>query len=217
MNGKAIALLSVIVVAVGVFALPYSVLHLEGDLGEGIPKVSNMSTMSEDIGSTYGELMEEIIVGGAHLKFSCDTCHHSPIANFEFHVECMDCHGDSGNIYGHWSYSECQNCSICHLIGGICSYTDFISAGGFGMNTTPFDIGGMAAHEDLIRAAMDNPQMAGANEACVACHTGVNVTDVNVNIEIEKEEYMSFDVGRGGEVTFNVLQPPANFARSDSP
>jgi len=157
--------------------------------------------MSKDVGSTYSAVMEEIIVGGAHQKFSCDTCHHSPIANFEFHVECMDCHGDSGNIYCHWSYSECQNC---------------ISAGGFGMNTTPFDIGGMAAHEDLIRVAMDNPQMAGANEACVACHTGVNVTDVNVNIEIEKEEYMSFDVGLG-EVTFNLLQPPANFARSDSP
>ncbi len=74
----------------------------------------------------------------------------------------------------------------------------------------------MAAHEDLIGAAMDNPQMAGANEACVTCRTGVNVTDVNLNIEIEKDEYMSFDVGLG-EVTFNLLYPPANFARSDSP
>ena len=70
------------------------------------------------------------------------------------------------------------------------------------MNTTPFDIGEMAAHEGLIRAAIDNPLMAGANEACVACHTGVNVTDVNVNIEIEKEERMSFNVGPG-EITFN--------------
>jgi len=205
MNGKVIVFFAVIVVAIGVFALPYSVLHLEGDRSDGIPKVSNMSTMSsmsEDTGSTYSGRMGEIVVSGAHQKFSCDTCHHTPIANFVFHVECMDCHGDTGNIYGHWSYSECQNCSICHLIGGISSYTDFISAGGFGMNTTPFDIGQMAAHEDLIRAAMDNPIMAGANEACVACHTGVNVTDVNVNIEIEKEEYMTFDVGLG-EVTFN--------------
>ncbi|RCV64611.1 hypothetical protein C5S53_07870 [Methanophagales archaeon] len=205
MNSKVIVFFAVIVVAIGVFALPYSVLHMSGDLNEGIPKVANMSsmsTMSEDIGSTHSVLMGEIIVSGAHLKFSCDTCHHSPIGNFEFHVECMDCHGDTGNIYGHWSYTECQNCSICHLIGGISSYTDFISAGGFGMNTTPFDIGQMAAHEALIRAAEDNPLMAGANEACVACHTGVNVTDVNVNIEIEKEEYMTFDVGRG-EVTFN--------------
>lgn len=202
MNGKTIALLSTIVVSVGVFALPYSVLYTEEDPWGGIPEVSNISNMSEDVGSTYSEVMEEIIVGGAHLKFSCDTCHHSPIANFEFHVECMACHGDTGNIDGHWSYTECRNCSICHLIGGISRYTDFISAGGFGMNTTPFDIGGMAAHEDLIRAAMDNPKMAGANEACVACHTKVNVTDVNVNIEIEKKEYMSFDVDKG-EVTFN--------------
>jgi hypothetical protein len=202
MNGKVIALLSTIVVSVGVVALPYSVLYTEEDPRGGIPDVSNISNISEDLGSTYSEVMEEIIVGGAHLKFSCDTCHHSPIANFDFHVECMDCHGDSGNIDGHWGYTECENCSICHLIGGISRYTDFISAGGFDMNTTPFDIGKMAAHEGLIRAAMDNPQMAGANEACVACHTGVNVTDVNVNIEIEKEERMSFIVGPS-EITFN--------------
>ena len=202
MDGKTIALLSVVVVSVGVFALPYSVLHLDEDPWGGFPEVSNISNISEVVGSTYSEVMEEIIVGGAHLKFSCDTCHHSPIANFEFHVECMDCHGDTGNIDGHWGYTECRNCSICHLIGGISRYTDFISAGGFDMNTTPFDTGGMAAHEDLIRAAMDNPKMAGANEACVACHTEVNVTDVNVNIEIEKKEYMSFDVDNG-EVTFN--------------
>lgn len=201
-----IAFLGAIVVSVGVFAFPAPMLYTGEDQREGsiqeVLNITSMSTMSEEIGSTYSGIMEEIIVSGAHQKFSCDTCHHSPIANFDFHVECMDCHGDTGNISGHWGYIECRNCSICHLIDGISRYTDFISAGGFGMNTTPFDIGGMAAHEKLIRAAMDNPLMAGANEACVACHTEVNVTDVHVNIEFDKSEYMSFDVDKG-EVTFN--------------
>jgi hypothetical protein len=203
MNGKAMAFLSVIVVSVGVIALPYSVLYTEEDLWDGIINVSNLSNMSADVDSTHSEVMDEIRVRGAHLKFSCGTCHHSPIANFEFHVECMDCHGNTGNIDGHWGYTECENCSICHLIGSISRYTDFISAGGFGMNTTPFDIGGMAAHEDLIRAAMENPQMAGANEACVACHTEVVAKDVNVNTELKKEEYMNFDVDKGEVITFN--------------
>ncbi|NAS88452.1 hypothetical protein C4E24_01750 [ANME-1 cluster archaeon AG-394-G21] len=57
MNGKAIVFFAVIVVAVGVFALPYSVLHLEGYLREGIPKVSNISNMSEDVGSTYSAVI----------------------------------------------------------------------------------------------------------------------------------------------------------------
>ena len=57
MNGKTIVFFAVIVVAVGVFALPYSVLHLEGDPSEGIPKVSNMSTKPEDVGSTYSAVI----------------------------------------------------------------------------------------------------------------------------------------------------------------
>nr|QNO55591.1 hypothetical protein BJEEAEJC_00035 [Methanosarcinales archaeon ANME-1 ERB7] len=58
MNGKTIVLFfTVIVVAIGVFALPYSVLHLGEDQWEGIPKVSNMSTMSEDVGSTYSAVI----------------------------------------------------------------------------------------------------------------------------------------------------------------
>ena len=143
---------------------------------------------------TAREVMSELWVGGAHRNFSCEDCHHSPIADFDFHVECMDCHGDTGNISGHWNAPECRNCSICHWMVGkdIGNYTDFISAGGFGMNTTPFDVGRMAGHKDLILWAEANPQMAGANEACVACHT-----NVSVSYTMPKRKYMSFEAGMG--------------------
>ena len=164
----------------------YSLLESEGLL----PTLTSEVTYDE----TEREVMAKIQVGGAHRNFSCKDCHNSPIADFEFHVECMDCHGDTGNISDHWVTRECRNCSICHWIGGsdIGNYTDFISAGGFDMDTTPFDVGGMAGHEDLILAAEISDSMAGANEACVACHT-----DVNVSFTMPKKEYMSFDAGMG--------------------
>ncbi len=189
MNGKRMVLFTVMVVAVGLVALPNIVLYIE----EG-GKEAPAPTVPEGIDPTYMALMEELRVGGAHLNFSCKDCHHSPIADFDFHVECMDCHGDTGNISGHWKTPECRNCSICHWIGGtnISSYKDFISAGGFGMNTTPFDVGEMAGHKDLIRWAEQNPQMAGANEACVACHT-----NITVQYTMPKREYMHFEADMG--------------------
>jgi len=146
------AFLTVIAVTAGVFTLPNTVLIIEEERKE-IPAVSKVP---EGVDPAYEGVMAEIQVSGAHRSFSCDTCHHSPLADFEFNVECMDCHGDTGTISGHWTYPECRNCSICHWVGGsnISSYKDFISAGGFGMNATPFDIAGMAGHEEFVLAAI---------------------------------------------------------------
>ena len=192
MNSKKMVLLTVMVIAVGLFALPGTVLYIE-EWGE-------FPVEGEVFPPGWEEFPQmPFQVSGAHRNFSCDTCHHSPIADFDFHVECMDCHGDTGNISGHWKTPECRNCSICHWIGGsdIASYKDFISAGGFGMNTTPFDVGKMAGHKDLILWAEANPQMAGANEACVACHT-----NVSVSYTMPKRKYMSFEA-RMGNVALN--------------
>lgn len=197
MNAKRIALFTLMVVAIGLFALPNIVLYVEKGWkefpGPG-PTPAPMPNQTPEPEAPYDEtaakIMAELWVGGAHRNFSCDTCHNSPIANFEFHVECMDCHGDTGNISGHWKTPECRNCSICHWIGGsdIGNYSDFISAGGFGMNASSFDVGKMAGHEDLILWAEQSDSMAGANEACIACHT-----NVTVNFTMPKKEYMSFD------------------------
>ena len=187
MNSKKMALFTVMVIAVGLFALPNIVLFIE----EGWEEIPAEREVFPPGWEEFPPMPFQ--VKGAHLNFSCKDCHHSPIADFKFNVECMDCHGDTGNISRHWETPECSNCSICHW-GNMSdyNYTDFISAGGFGMNTTPFDVGGMAGHEDLILWAEQNPQMAGANEACVACHT-----NVTVSYTMPKHEYMSFNAGMG--------------------
>lgn len=65
------------------------------------------------------------------------------------------------------------------------------------MNATPFDVGGLESHTDFILAAMNNPQMAGANEACIACHT-----DANVSVTLPKRKYMTFKAGMDNASSF---------------
>ncbi|KAF5414635.1 MAG: hypothetical protein C5S38_04730 [Candidatus Methanophagaceae archaeon] len=81
----------------------------------------------------------------------------------------------------------------------ISSYNDFISAGGFGRDATEFDVGGMAGHQSLIREAERNSQMTGANEACFACHTGINVS-----VSIPKSKSMSFNAGTKDDGDFSA-------------
>jgi hypothetical protein len=206
MDRKKLAFLIILVVAVGVIVLPTIVWYIEEEWVE--EKFPAESMVSEGVDPTYLAVMAEIWVGGAHLNFTCATCHHSPIADFDFHVECMDCHGATGNISGHWETLECRDCAICHWSGGsdIASYFDFVSAGGFGMNATPFDVGSMAGHEGLILVAMENTTMAGANEACVACHTEISVSNASIDMSdfLENKTYMGFDAGMGNVSNFVI-------------
>lgn len=206
MDRKRLAFLMVIIVAVGVIILPHFVVYIEEELEREEERIPLELMIPEGIDPTYLDVMEEMTLGNAHRNFSCATCHHSPIADYDFHVECMDCHGDTGNISGHWETSECRDCNICHWSGGsdIASYFDFVSAGGFGMNTTQFDVGDMEGHEELIFAAINDTTMAGANEACLACHTEINLSNVSIDMStfLDTKEYMGFDAGMGNVSNF---------------
>ena len=206
MDRKKLTCLTILVIALGVIILPTVVVFIEEELERKVLEIPAELMVPEGIDPTYLKVMEELWVGGAHLNFSCATCHHSPIADYDFHVECMDCHGDTGNISGHWETTECRDCNICHWSGGsdIASYFDFISAGGFGLNTTQFDVGEMAGHKGLIAVAMNNTTMAGANEACLACHTDVDLGNVSIDMStlLENKTYMGFDAGLGNVSNF---------------
>ena len=109
-------------------------------------------------------------------------------------IECMDCHGISkdseGGNWDHWGYEEYSGrCFLCH--GGKGWYrgvylgdskeiperghTDFISAGGFGFGTTSTDTGEHAAHKAFVLDSINNTELEGSNEACIACHTSIPV------------------------------------------
>ncbi|OFV68274.1 MAG: conserved hypothetical protein, membrane or secreted [Candidatus Syntrophoarchaeum caldarius] len=221
MNHKNLSLLLVAVITIGIFALPQSVALFSGQ-----HSWYDLSAGPNDVPceKCHGDIADEMIDSdnGAHRNLTCAMCHRTCFSNYtyasgegsgstageEAHaastVECMDCHGIYHEIYhgsyytwDHWSYSEYSgNCDKCHWSGG---YSDFISAGGFGIedpanpghNTTATDTGEKAAHRKFVLDAMNESLMEGANEACIGCHTrvGVNITwTKNVVLEFSASE-----------------------------
>jgi len=192
MNTLKLVFVAVMAISVGVLILPHAVLGMHEAGKEELPVPAPAASFMEQV-------MAELMASDAHGEFSCDTCHNLPLTDFAVNVECMDCHGDTGNISGHWISQECRNCTECHHDTNISSYNVFISAGGFGRDATEFDAGGMAGHQGLIREAERNTQMTGANEACFACHT-----DINVSVSIPKSKSMSFNAGTKDDGDFSA-------------
>jgi len=128
-------------------------------------------------------------------------------------IECMDCHGVKGDL-GVWYHStdpEYEDmCWKCHGTSPDDEFSrglyDFISAGGFGFDTTypprPPDTGEYAAHKQFVLDAIEAPLMEGSNEACIACHTHIPVK-INWKHAYSLEFNASYDEG----VTF----PPTHF------
>ena len=208
MNTLKLVFVVAMAISVGVLILPHAVLVMQEAEKEELPVPApaasgELSRANSSLSERYDEFMEqvmaELMASDAHGEFSCDTCHNSPLTDFAFNVECMDCHGDTGNVSGHWIFQECRNCTECHHDTNISSYKDFISAGGFGRDATEFDVGGMTGHQGLIREAERNTQMTGANEACFACHTGINVS-----VSIPKSKSMSFNAGTKDDGDFSA-------------
>ncbi len=201
-------ILSIAVIIIGVVILPDALLLMtwRGPVeGEHMQAQAQTLTQGQAQGQSHysgkggitaiDRVMAELRASGAHRNFSCQTCHHSPFANFDFHIECLDCHGHTGNISGHWTQPECQNCSICHWRCGnnITAYKDFVSV----------DING--GHEALIRAAEANTQLSGANEACIACHTGVNVS-----VSVPKTRYLALQANMEQVSDFDFKPEPGS-------
>jgi hypothetical protein len=199
MVSKKVALLSIAVLVIGIFALPstmslFAGQHVWYDLSAGINEVPCEKCHADVVNEMQSDQ------NGAHRNLTCAMCHRTIFANYtyasgagsgsipgkEVHaaavIECMHCHGiyrDFGK-WNHWNDPEYSVCTKCHWSGG---YIDFISAGGFGIedpanpgfNTTPNDTGKNAAHKKFVLDAINDTTMSGANEACLACHTMIGV------------------------------------------
>ena len=201
MDSKRIALLTMAVVVIGIFALPstmslFAGQHVWYDLSAGINEVP--------CEKCHADVAEEMQSGanGAHRNLTCAMCHRTPFNNThnpisghyepgssmtyasgedsgstpgkEAHaaavIECMACHGIYSEGSGIWNHDKdpeyTDSCGKCHWSG--MPYTDFISAGGFGFDTTVphgSDTGEAAAHMKFVLDAINDTTMSGANEA----------------------------------------------------
>jgi hypothetical protein len=234
MEDKRIALLSIAVVTIGIFALPSTISlfagqHVWYDLSAGINEVPCEKCHADVIGEMQSG------ANGAHRNVTCAMCHRTPFNDYiygsgegdgstpgkEAHaaavIECMACHGiyndkGSGSHHGSSTPPEYEECGRCHgghggEWGPSRGTDDFISAGGFGIedpmnpghNTTDEDTGEKAAHKKFVLDAMNDTTMAGANEACLACHTMIGV-----KINWTHARSLEFNIGTGNPVTTDV-------------
>lgn len=196
MTSKKVALVSLAVVAIGIFALPSTVSlfagqHVWYDLtpdGNDVPcekcHADVVAEMESQIGPHTGEM--------GHGRFECGFCHRiSELYTYasgsgtgstlgkEAHaastIPCMHCH--SGKT-AHGEAFEMGQCLKCHGMGIIADF----DAGGFGLSEvdddSKNDSGNKSAHLKFVLDAMNDTTLAGANEACIACHTmiGVKIT-----------------------------------------
>jgi len=128
-------------------------------------------------------------------------------------VECMDCH-DLNYMWGkpppppsdhHMNNPQYETCGWggppegggrnCHALGGG-ENIKIIRAGGFGLTdfdnmstytywkTWPEDTGSKAAHRAFVLDAIENNTLEGANEACIGCHSKVNLK-IRFNVTTE--------------------------------
>ena len=93
--------------------------------------------------------------------------HGSGAAGFD----CLSCHGNPHE----GRYTNAEDCRRCHANAITKGVYDVPPAGGFNLTANSSDTGELAAHKTFVMNSISNPQMEDANEACIACHTGIPV------------------------------------------
>ena len=210
--------MAIAVFTIGIFALPGTVSlfagqHVWYDLSEGVNEVP-----CEKCHADVAEEMQSE-ANGAHRSLTCAMCHRTGFNNYtygsgeggastpgeEAHaaavIECMDCHGvDETGQYNHGSWPEYSEtgdtCYKCHIDGNYFGDDDFIAAGGFNLTGRSWDTGENAAHMKFVLDAINDTTMAGANEACLACHTMIAV-----KMNWTHARSLEFDIGIGDPMT----------------
>jgi len=135
---------------------------------------------------------------GTHGSFTsnCCLCHHDGDSDHYYH----------GNRFydGGASPEKCE-CIKCHPVSG--DYVLYVPpAGGFNLTANSSDTGKLAAHKAFVFDAIGNPDMEDANEACIACHTGIPVR-ITWTHAYSLEFNASYDRG--------LLLPPTHFNTSN--
>jgi len=105
--------------------------------------------------------------GGSHGK----AANHGSMAE----MDCWSCHQSDSPQPHEGRYTNAEDCRRCHANAITKGVYDVPPAGGFNLTANATDTGERAAHKAFVMDAISNPDMEDANEACIACHTGIPV------------------------------------------
>ena len=126
-------------------------------------------------------------------------------------LDCKSCHDpDENTLHGGRFRSpsnvEENDCIRCHGNAHTGGVYRIPPAGGFNLTTNASDTGSNAAHKTFVQNAISNLDMEDANEACIACHTGIPV-----NITWKHAHDLEFTAYWDGTLEL----PPTHFNVSD--
>lgn len=195
MNSNKLVLMTLAVVAIGIFALPSTVSMFGGqhnwyDLGDPENDVPCQKC--------HADIYDEFKKSGVHKTLAGGDGSNSSYfgTNYDIDDACGACHrttviytlangsGDA-SIPGEEAHAAISiACMYCHNYENATYYAAAPYAGGFtNKSNTTFiynsttNPGTLAAHNEFVQGAIDDDMMEEANEACIACHTHV-ATDI---------------------------------------
>jgi len=186
MNGK-IALIVVVLLAIGVLVLPSTVSLFAGQhYWYDIESSGNQIPCQKCHADVYEELNQSNYHLGANSVADEDDCRFCHQAN----TSITYASGDTPYTAGVEAHAASTiSCAYCHLDPGVSGAPP---AGGFGLADSTFyanDSGTYAAHLDFVTSAATDSLLEDSNEACIACHT-----HVAVKINFTHYKAMEFDV-----------------------
>lgn len=135
-----------------------------------------------------------------HSDMSCANCHTINMVENGAHAAtlplCINCHNGNmtpnGQIKAH-ELGIMTNCVKCHDGQSTQMQT--------GLNIQTEITNPSEAHRGFITDANNNTMMQGSNEACIGCHTAVNV-----NITWNKPTTMKITVNSNGVSNFSIME-----------
>jgi len=195
-------LIGLCIAAVGLIALPQTLALFAGqhDFYEVSRDPQNLGV---PCAKCHGDVKSELSSSQVHSKVECEGCHVLALmnkgakvgGNEDIHAAaapaCLDCH--DGKLNSEQWHNEtlgykAGECANCH---GTTTPT-------FG-NATSILYGANESHTEFAFDASNATLLKGANEACVGCHTHVNVNSV-----WQKPTNLSFKASVSSEGVWNV-------------
>ncbi len=194
-------LIGIGIAAAGLFALPQTLALFAGqhDFYEVSRDPGNLGV---PCAKCHGDVYAELSGSDVHSQVRCEDCHVLALTfkgakvggNVDIHAAaapaCLDCHdGKLTSAQWHNFTEPPLTCADCHVDAAKPTFG----------NATSILYGANESHTEFASNASSAALLKGANEACVGCHT-----HVNVEIVWQKPTNLSFNASVSPHGVWNV-------------
>jgi hypothetical protein len=194
-------LIGIGIAAIGLIALPQTLALFAGQ--HDFYEVNRTPPYGVPCAKCHADVYSELSGSDVHSSVRCDDCHILALTNKGAKVggnenihaaaapACLDCHdGKLTSTQWHsFTGKDPLICADCHVGGALPTFA----------NATSILYGANESHTEFASNASSAMLLKGANEACVGCHT-----HVNVDITWQKPTNLSFNASVSPQGVWNV-------------